>query len=474
MQVHHNQDTICAPATPHSGAIQIIRVAGNAAIQITETLFSKTLNHAPTHSLHYGKILDNHEVLDEVLVSVFRAPHSYTGEDATEISCHGSPYIVKRLLELLIEKGCRLATQGEFTQRAFINGKMDLSQAEAVADLIASESKAAHKMAYSQLRGDFSKELSLLRAKLLELSSLLELELDFSDHEDLEFADRGELAALSDKIDKQLSALIESFHLGNALKNGVPIAIIGNTNAGKSTILNAIVGEEKAIVSDIHGTTRDIVEDSVNYNGTLFRFIDTAGIRKTKSKIEQIGIQRSFQQIEKAEIVFWVMDVQSVEKDFDTLYPQLQEKLSGKSLYVLINKMDTVAKVQQSEAAILKLLMQKFDLCTQSIADYLFITAKDRTDITALKNCLNGIAAQLSTQSNMSQHFIVTNTRHYEALQHAEEAIRRVKEGLAHKLSGDFISIDLHDCIHHLSEIVGDISTIDVLSNIFSKFCIGK
>lgn len=349
-----NQDTICAIATAQGGAIGSIRVSGADAIRITSRIFTpaksgKTLADCKPYTLTFGKIHDGEEIIDEVLVSLFRAPHSYTGEDSTEITCHGSSYILQQVLQLLIKHGCRLAGPGEYTQRAFLNGKMDLSQAEAVADLIASSSAATHRLAMSQMRGGFSKELTELRNQLLHFTSLIELELDFSDHEELEFADRTELCQLADHIEGVISRLVHSFSVGNAIKNGVPVAIIGETNAGKSTLLNVLLNEDKAIVSDIHGTTRDVIEDTTNIGGITFRFIDTAGIRETNDTIESLGIERTFQKLEQAEIVLWMIDATDATSQMNQLSGQILPRLERKHLILVFNKADLLGTAHSDE-----------------------------------------------------------------------------------------------------------------------------
>ena len=461
------QDTICAIATAQGGAIGVIRVSGPEAISITSNIFipiaGKALDERKPYTLTFGKIhTAEGEVIDEVLVSVFRAPHSYTGEDSTEISCHGSSYILQQVMKRLIECGCRTALPGEYTQRAFLNGKMDLSQAEAVADLIASSSAATHRLAMSQMRGGFSQELSLLRDKLLHLTSLMELELDFSDHEELEFADRTELSQIADEIERVIARLAHSFNVGNAIKNGVPVAIIGETNAGKSTLLNALLNEEKAIVSDIHGTTRDVIEDTINLHGITFRFIDTAGIRQTTDVVESIGIERTFQKMEQADIVLWMIDSDS-EADCQALKSEIMPYCEGKSLIVLFNKCDKISDERRSEMA------HTFE---DVDAPKLFLSAKNRKGLDELETLLVETAALPEISQN---DVIVTNIRHYEALVRALESIHRVQDGLQMNLSGDFVSQDLRECLSHLAEIVGGAFDVeDVLGNIFKNFCIGK
>ena len=459
--IANNTDTICAIATAPGGAIGIIRVSGPSAIAITDQIF-RPIGGAPfrerkPRTAVFGHIIGAEgEIVDEVLVTGFRGPHSYTGEDSVEISCHGSSYILQEVMRLLTLGGCRLATPGEYTQRAFLNGKMDLSQAEAVADLIASTSAATHRMAMNQMRGGFSKELSVLRDKLLHLTSLMELELDFSDHEELEFADRSELSQIADEIERIISRLAHSFSVGNAIKNGVPVAIIGATNAGKSTLLNALVGEEKAIVSDVHGTTRDVIEDTVNLRGITFRFIDTAGIRQTTDVVESIGIERTYQKMQQADIILWMIDASN-----SSLFP-LPSSLEDKPLLLLFNKADKITEEQRQA------LLKSF---ADVDATKLFISAKERTGLDALESLLVDTAALPEVSQT---DIIVTNLRHYDALVRALDAIHRVQDGLQMQLSGDFVSQDLRECIHHLSDIAGEVSTDSVLQNIFKHFCIGK
>ena len=460
-----NQDTICAIATAQGGAIGCIRVSGPEAIEITSCIFTpaatnRELGDSKPYTLTFGRIYDGFEVIDEVLVSLFRAPHSYTGENSTEITCHGSAYILQKVLQLLIKNGCRMAAPGEYTQRAFLNGKMDLSQAEAVADLIASSSAATHRLAMSQMRGGFSKELATLRDQLLHFTSLIELELDFSDHEELEFADRSELCQLANNIEKVIARLVNSFNVGNAIKNGVPVAIIGETNAGKSTLLNVLLNEDKAIVSDIHGTTRDIIEDTVNIGGITFRFIDTAGIRETSDTIESLGIERTFQKLDQAEIVLWMIDATNAQAQITQLAGQLLPRCERKQLILVYNKADLVDNIQNS-------IPDNFPDNVQSIT----LSAKKREHIEELQRMLI-TSAHLPTITQ--NDVIVTNVRHYEALNNALEAIHRVQEGLTNNISGDFISQDIRECIFHLSDIAGEVTNDMVLQNIFQHFCIGK
>ena len=468
--------TICALATAPGGALGIIRISGPQSLEILSRIFTKNLVNVSPNTIHYGHILEggttesdateshhhnalgcdavppHQSILDEVLVSVFRAPHSYTGEDSAEISCHGSRYILNKVLQLLVANGCRMAEPGEFTKRAYLNGKMDLSQAEAVADLIASTNKATHDIALSQLRGHFSSRLAQLREQLLKLTSLLELELDFSDHEDLEFADRSELQGLTKEIDKHITHLANSFETGQALKQGIPVAIVGKTNVGKSTLLNRLLKDDRAIVSDIHGTTRDTIEDTIDIQGVTFRFIDTAGIRQTTDTIEQIGINRTYQAIGKARIVLWLIDEEPSNQEINDII----QRTGNKKLIIVRNKSD------KGDNNSYKLLS------TPSVA----ISAKYGTGIDALEQAIYE-AADIPTPTE--NEIIVTNARHYDALMRAHDSIQRVIDGLQTQLSGDLLSEDLHQALDTLAEITGgQITTDEVLGNIFQHFCVGK
>ena len=445
-------DTICALATAPGGAIGIVRISGNETLEILSRVFTKDLTNAQPNTIHYGHIRNGEETIDEVLVSVFRAPHSYTGEESAEISCHGSRYILNKVLALLIANGCRQAGPGEFTQRAYLNGKMDLSQAEAVADLIASTNQATHQIAMSQLRGHFSSKLAQLREQLLKLTSLLELELDFSDHEDLEFADRSELMDLTKTIDNHITRLAKSFETGQALKQGIPVAIVGKTNVGKSTLLNRLLKDDRAIVSDVHGTTRDTIEDTIDINGITFRFIDTAGIRQTQDEVEQIGITRTYAAIDKARIVLWLIDAEpSIEEIKDII-----QRTENKKLIVIKNKAD------------------KADNNSYNLLNYPFITisAKFGTGIEELEQAIYEAANIPALTEN---DIIVTNARHYDALVRAHDNIQRVIDGLQMQLSGDLLSEDLRQALDTLAEITGgQITPNEVLGNIFKNFCVGK
>lgn len=454
-----NTDTICALATATGGAICIVRVSGHNAIPIADSLFrpatnnAKSLADAKANTLHYGSIINTEgEVVDDVIVSVFRHPHSYTGEDSVEISCHGSRYIANTIIQLLIEHGCRQANPGEYTQRAFINGKMDLSQAEAVADLISSTNKATHSMAIAQLRGNFSSLLAQLRDKLLHITTLLELELDFSE-EDVTFASREEIISLVNDIRIHISTLVVSFKTGNAIKHGVPVAIIGKTNVGKSTLLNHLVGEERAIVSNIHGTTRDVIEDAVDIRGVTFRFIDTAGIRHTDDEVEKIGIDLAYRKIEEASVVLWLSD----EKPDELSVADMLERCRNKKLLSVCTKCDDG--------------QSRFDLSLYGIPT-ISISAANEIGLDTLRDKIFELSDIPEIHAN---DVIVTSARHYQSLIHALDCIDRIEQGLSLGLSGDLLSEDLRLCITHLSDIVGGtITTDEVLSNLFSHFCIGK
>jgi tRNA modification GTPase len=458
-----NTETICALATAPGGALGIIRISGPQSLEILSRIFTKDLSDARANTIHYGHIVEHsadsaavsQHPIDEVLVSVFRAPHSYTGEDSAEISCHGSRYILNKVLELLIHNGCRMANPGEYTQRAYLNGKLDLSQAEAVADLIASTNQASHQLAISQLRGGISTELSRLREQLLRLTSLLELELDFSDHEDLEFADRTELLQLTNKIENRIATLAHSFETGQAIKQGVPVAIVGKTNVGKSTLLNRLLKDERAIVSDIHGTTRDTIEDTIDINGITFRFIDTAGIRQTTDQIEQIGISRTYQTIDRARIILWIIDA----LPSTTEQEDIEARCQGKSLIIVCNKSDkgvTVANVT-------------FNI---RYSVFLQISAKTGQGIDELETAIY----QAANIPDLSENdVIINNARHYEALQRAHTSIIHVLEGLHNELSADLLSEDLRQTLDILAEITGEqITPQETLNNIFQHFCVGK
>lgn len=468
-----NNNTICAIATAPGGAIGIIRISGPMAISIADRIFrpvgsTLSLSERKAYTLAFGNIVNaNNDVVDEVLVSIFRAPHSYTGENSVEISCHGSAYVLQQVMLLLTENGCSPAGPGEFTQRAFLNGKMDLSQAEAVADLISSTNKATHDMAMSQLKGHFSNELADLRAHLLKLTSLLELELDFSDHEELEFADRSELYTLANDIHKRLLSLARSFEVGNALKNGIPVAIVGNTNVGKSTLLNHLLHEEKAIVSDVHGTTRDFIEDTTIINGIQFRFVDTAGIRDTDDVVENIGIERTYQKMQEAKIVLWLIDKQPSDSEIE----DIKTRVAGKKLIIVRNKMDlTNSSLNNSSSAKQTIQNSNFNIQNSSSVD---ISAKYGTNISKLEQLI--VEAANIPQLSESD-IVITSVRHYSALLHADESLQRVIDSMNLGLSGDLLAEDLRMVIDYLAEITGEerITPQETLQNIFTHFCVGK
>ena len=463
-QVTTNNDTICAVATATGGAIGIVRVSGPDAIHFTDSIFrsasGRKLKESRAGSVIFGQIVDTDgQTVDEVLVSLFRAPHSYTGQDSTEISCHGSKYILEQVCRLLIEAGCRQAGPGEFTQRAFLAGKLDLSQAEAVADLIASGNRATHRIAMSQLKGHFSSELTILREQLLQLTSLLELELDFADHEELEFADRTELLSLARRADDRITELARSFKTGQALKEGIPVAIVGKTNVGKSTLLNRLLKDDRAIVSDIHGTTRDTIEDTIQIKGVSFRFIDTAGIRQTADTIEQIGISRTYAAIDKALIVIWITDAQPTAQDIKTITPHLEDK----KLILAFNKCD-LQSYSGFDTSALQLPQDSFKTIE--------ISAKFNNNIPELEELIYSMADIPEINADT---VIVTQARHYEALCKAHANLTRVIDGLTSTLPGDLIAEDLRLVLQDLADITGGaITPGETLQNIFSHFCIGK
>ena len=462
------EKTICAISTaPGVGGIAVIRVSGVDAISICNAVFrplntNEPLINQPAYTVKYGTVVnEKSEPVDEVLATVFRAPHSFTGEDVVEISCHGSRYIQQQILQLLIHQGCSMAKAGEFTMRAFQNGKMDLSQAEAVADLIASTTSASHRMALNQMRGGFSSELKELRARLLDFVSLVELELDFSE-EDVEFADRSKLTELAVEIEEKINALAGSFKVGNVLKSGIPVALVGETNVGKSTLLNLLVNEEKAIVSDIHGTTRDTIEDMVDIDGISFRFIDTAGIRKTKDTIENLGIERTYQKIEQSDIVLWIVDCTQVSEHIEWLTEKIARRAAGKKIILVFNKID---KLVDDELEVIEQLFSRFE------AERVYISARKNINTDQLRQALINASQIKEIQTG---DVIVNNMRHYEALMNALSAIQRVSGGISSGIPADFLSRDIRECMYHLGEITGQISSDEILGNIFGKFCIGK
>jgi len=462
-----HKDTIIALATPSGvGAIAVIRLSGENALQIVDANFrsvkkNKVLKNAKTHTIHLGHIINKGVVLDEVLVAVFKNPRSYTGENVVEISCHGSRFIQQEIIQLFLEKGCRMADNGEFTMRAFLNGKMDLSQAEAVADVIASNSAASHQMAIQQMRGGISNELKELRTQLLDFAALIELELDFSG-EDVEFADRSKFKELVAKIAFVLKRLIDSFAFGNAMKNGIPVAIIGEPNVGKSTLLNTLLNEEKAIVSEIAGTTRDAIEDELIIEGVAFRFIDTAGIRQTKDVVENIGIKKTYEKAENAQLIVFLLDSNKFSHASDLFLEEIEtikKRFPNKRLLVIANKTDTLSC---HDRAILE----------SEIADIILLSAKEKTGITALKEALTSL---VNTGALSNNETIVTNSRHFEALHNALIAISSVQQGIDLKISTDLFSIDIRECLRHLGNITGEYDVDkDILGHIFSNFCIGK
>lgn len=465
--------TICAVSTAQGGAIGVVRVSGDASISICDKIFrpfkgGKSLCSSTARQARYGTIIDpNNEnsIIDDVVAITYRGPHSYTGEDSVEIMCHGSSYILQSVMDLLVENGCTLARPGEYTQRAFLNGKMDLSQAEAVANLIASSNAATHRLAISQMRGGFSRELRSLRDKLLHLTSLMELELDFSE-EDVEFADRAEMLSLCSSIDSTLSHLVDSFKVGNAIKNGVPVAIIGETNVGKSTLLNLLLHEDRAIVSDIHGTTRDTIEDTIMIDGTMFRFIDTAGIRNTSDAIESIGIDRTFQKIDESQIVLWLVDATDIDHSFTETHQRIVPHLNEKTLIMVVNKCDLI-----EETELYSILKDLYEHSGVNPDETVLISAKTGHNLKALESKLLDYT---NREEFAEGDVIVTNLRHVEALKSGLTSLRSARQAMESGISTDLVSEDLRACLHSLGEIVGEVTTDEVLGNIFSHFCVGK
>ncbi len=464
-------DSIVALATPSgAGAIAIIRVSGQNAIEIGASVFksikNKDLKQQKTHTLHLGHIIDDGKTLDEVLISIFRGPNSYTGENTIEISCHGSTYIQQQIIQLLLRKGCRMANAGEFTLRAFLNGKLDLSQAEAVADLISSDNEASHQIAMQQMRGGFSNEIAKLREELLNFASLIELELDFAE-EDVEFADRSQFHELLNRIEFVLKRLIDSFAVGNVIKNGIPVAIVGEPNVGKSTLLNALLNEERAIVSDIAGTTRDTIEDELVIGGVGFRFIDTAGIRETKDVVESIGIQKTFEKIEQAQVVLFIIDSLQLIIDNENKVKIEIEKIRNqfplKPIIVVINKVDTLNQEDRIK------LEHQLSIINYQLS--IEISAKQKTGINELKNTLLSF---VNTGALRNNETIVTNTRHYDSLLKALDEIQKVKFGLESNLSSDLMALDIKEALYHFGLITGQVTNDELLGNIFANFCIGK
>lgn len=466
-------DTIIALATPPgTGAIAVIRISGPESISITTNQFvaknQQKLSNQRSHTLHLGHIVDKKRIIDEVLVSIFRDSKSYTGEPVVEISCHGSSYIQQEILSLFLQKGCRMANPGEFTLRAFLNGKMDLSQAEAVADLIASDSKASHQLAMQQMRGGFSNEIKQLREELLNFASLIELELDFAE-EDVEFANREQFQQLISKITATLKNLIDSFAVGNVIKNGIPVAIVGAPNVGKSTLLNALLNEERAIVSDIAGTTRDTIEDELNIDGINFRFIDTAGIRETTDTIEGLGIQKTYEKILKAQVILYLVNTTDLQNEtskiieIKTEINQLKNKHPQKPLIVVVNKVDILSNKIKEQL--------ETELGNQSEFDLQLLSAKNKVGLNSLKNAL---LTFINTGALQNNDTIVTNSRHYSALLQALGEIQKVQYGIDQNLSGDLLAIDIRQALYHFGEITGEITSDDLLGNIFANFCIGK
>ena len=465
--MYSNESTICAISTPHgTGGIAVIRISGPQAIAITSQCWKGApIADMASHTAHLGNILfADGQMLDQVVLTIFRAPNTFTGEDVIEISCHGSVWIQQQIVNRLIECGCQAASAGEFTQRAFANHRIDLSQAEAIADVIAASSRAAHRIAINQMRGAFSNQLADLRTQLLDFVSLIELELDFSE-EEVEFADRTQLLTLANHILDIITRLADSFATGNVIKNGLPVAIAGETNAGKSTLLNYLLHDDRALVSNIHGTTRDVIEDTITLGGTLFRFIDTAGIRHTHDTIEAMGIERTFKKINEAQLVLWLIDGTNPPQHLAQLSTEILPHTAGKQLIAVVNKDDCLNDEQRQ--AITDALAQLLP----PNAQHIFISAKQQTALTQLQNML--IEAAALPEADESQ-VIVTNARHYQALTRAQQALQRAIQGLTDGLSGDFVSQDIREAMHYLGEITGEITTHDILGNIFSRFCIGK
>ncbi|MGB1004034.1 MAG: tRNA uridine-5-carboxymethylaminomethyl(34) synthesis GTPase MnmE [Salibacteraceae bacterium] len=455
-------ETICALSTPNGiGAIAMIRLSGADTFAIMQKMFRKDLIQKESHTAHFGLIKDGDKLVDEVVAVIYKNPKSFTGEDMVEISCHASPFIVQEILRLLLKNGCRMAKEGEFSLRAYLNGKVDLSQAEAIADLIASENKASHEMAMNQMRGGFAKVINGLREELIHFASMIELELDFGE-EDVEFADRTQLVDLVAKILVEIRRLSGSFALGNVLKNGVPVSIVGEPNVGKSTLLNQFLNEDRAIVSNIAGTTRDVIEDTVTYDGIEFRFIDTAGIRETDDEIESIGIEKAFEKVKQASIILYMIDAAHTNLNYaNSELAKVREAMGeGKELIVVINKVDTVKEVDVAQF--------QTALNHQQIV---LLSAKESTGLDELKEIL---VQYVQKQGNVTGQVIVSNARHYEALNQADEALERVKYSLKNNIPTDLVAMDIRQCLHHLGDITGNINTEDLLDSIFSNFCIGK
>jgi tRNA modification GTPase len=470
--MYNRSDTICAISTPPGkGAIAVIRCSGADAFKIADKIIKlhakkEKISDQSANTVHFSDIYDGSQLIDQVIISLFRSPHSYSGEDTVEISCHGSPYIQKRILELLVKSGARMATAGEFTMRAFLNGKLDLTQVEAVADLIASGSEASHRIAINQMRGGFTREIKKLREKLLSFTSLIELELDFSE-EDVEFADRKQLRDLMEEIIKVLERLSDSFTLGNVIKHGIPVAIVGKTNAGKSTLLNLLINEERAIVSEIAGTTRDAIEDVINIEGVYFRLIDTAGLRHTEDVIEKLGIERTWKKIDQAVIIIQLIDFNSSPDEIAQLGKQIKEVNEGETKHriVILNKIDLIP------AETLEALCINFKKLLNSGERLIPMSAKSGNNLPLLEKALLEVAGSTATNEN---DVIITNVRHYEALVRALSAMKRATDGLSDGLPGDLLAQDIREALHYLGEITGEITTDEVLGNIFKNFCIGK